>query len=144
MRRALSILSMLAEPIALLGIVLALLWAAQTVLIPVRVGGWSMGPALSPGDVVLIRADGKPVVGDIVLLRSPGHEPVLHRVVELLDDGAVRTKGDANATADLAPTPPGEVVGRSVAVIPVGAWVARWKGRSTCATMASQPNSARR
>jgi signal peptidase I len=144
MRKALSILTMLAEPLAILGIVLALLWASQTVLLPVRVGGWSMGPTLSAGDVVLVRLGARPVQGDIVLLRSPGHEPVLHRVVELLDGGAVRTKGDANAVADLALATPSEVVGRSVGVIPVGALVARWKGRSACATMTSQPNSTRR
>jgi signal peptidase I len=144
MRRALSIAAMLAEPLAILGIVLSLLWAAQTVLIPVRIGGWSMGPTLAPGDVVLVRPGTRPVEGDIVLIRSPDHEPVVHRVVELLDGGSVRTKGDANAVADLAPSTPAEVVGRGVAVIPVGTWVARWKGRSACATMASQPNSARR
>jgi signal peptidase I len=143
MRKALPILAMIAEPLGILGVVLALLWASQGALIPVRVGGWSMGPTLSAGDVVLVRPGARPVQGDIVLVRSPGHKPVLHRVVELLDGGAVRTKGDANAVADMAPATPSEVVGRSVGVIPAGAWVAWWRGRSACATMTSQSNSTR-
>ena len=93
----------LAEPVAAVGIVLALAWAAQTVVAPVRVAGWSMGPALYPGDIALVRLGARPVVGDIVLVRASGHEPVLHRVVELRDGGAVRTKGDANEIPDREP-----------------------------------------
>jgi signal peptidase I len=134
----------LAEPVAILGIVLAVAWAAHTVVMPVRVGGSSMSPALHPGDVVFVRLGSKPVAGDIVLVRSPGHAPLLHRVVALLDGGAVRTKGDANAIDDLEIARPAEVVGRSVAAVPIGRWLARWKGQSACATMTSQPNTARR
>lgn len=141
MRKALSLL---AEPLAVLGIVLALVWATHSVIVPVRVAGWSMGPALSPGDVVLVRLGAKPIVGDIVLVQAAGHGPVLHRVIELADGGAVRTKGDANDVADLELTEPAQIAGRCVAVVPVGAWLARWRGDSSCASMASQSNSTRR
>ena len=133
----------LAEPVAVLGIVLVLAWAAHTVVTPVRVGGSSMSPALRPGDVVFVRLGSRPVVGDIVLISVSGHAPLLHRVVSLLDGGALRTKGDANAVDDLETARPAEVVGRSVAVLPIGSWLARWKGQSACATMSSQPNTAR-
>lgn len=138
------VLLRLAEPVAVLGIVVVMAWGAHSVLAPVRVGGWSMGPALVPGDIVLVRLGSKPVPGDIVLVRKRGHAPVLHRVIALLDGGAVRTKGDANASADALTAEPDEVEGRSVAVVPVGAWVARWKGASACDTMTSQSNSTRR
>jgi signal peptidase I len=137
-------LAWVAEPLAIVGIVLALTFAAHTVLAPVRVGGWSMGPALCPGDIALVRLGDKPIVGDIALVREPGHQPVLHRVVEVMDGGSVRTKGDANAVADRTPVTAPEVAGRCVAVLPVGAWIARWRGQSAYATMASQPNNTRR
>ena len=133
----------LAEPLAILGIVLLVVWAAHTIVMPVRVTGWSMGPALQPGDIVLVRLGAQPVVGDIALVRAPGHAPVLHRVVELLDGGAVRTKGDANDVVDMAAATRAEVSGRGVAVIPIGALIARWRGQPAYATMASQPNSTR-
>ena len=141
MRRALI---WLAEPLAILGIVLALAWAAHTVVTPVRVGGWSMSPTLTPGDIVLVELGAKPVEGDIVLVRAAGHAPVLHRVVALLDGGSVRTRGDANSVDDLEPARPGEIAGRSVAVLPIGSLIARWRRRPAYATMASQPNSTRR
>ena len=134
----------LAEPVAIVGIVLALMWAAHTVVTPVRVGGWSMSPTLAPGDIVFVRLGSKPVPGDIVLVRAAGHAPVLHRVVELLDGGSVRTRGDANPIDDLEPATPAEVAGRGVAVLPIGSIMARWRGDAPYATIASQPNSTRR
>jgi signal peptidase I len=133
-----------AEPLLVLGIVLALMFASHHLVTPVRVGGWSMSPSLVPGDVVFVQLGAKPVAGDVVLVRAAGHEPVLHRAVELLDGGAVRTKGDANEVVDFEPARPGEVSGRGIAVLRVGAWIARWKGQPVYATMASQPNSVRR
>lgn len=126
-----------------LAVAFALVWAGHTVILPVRVAGWSMHPALSVGDVVLVRLGARPVPGDVVLVRPAGRAPVLHRVVELLDNGAVRTKGDANLVADARTVPAADVLGRSVAVIPVGAIVDRWRARSACATMATQSNSDR-
>lgn len=45
----------LAEPIAVAGIVAALLWGVAITWQPMRVGGMSMYPALSAGDLVLVR-----------------------------------------------------------------------------------------
>jgi signal peptidase I len=137
----LRVVKWLAEPVAIVGIVLALTWAAGQAVTPVRVAGRSMSPALTPGDVVVVRLGATPVPGDIVLIRAPGHRQVLHRVVELMDDGAVRTKGDANAVPDSELATPSEISGRTVAVLPLGAWLARWRGQPAYATMASQPNS---
>ena len=44
-----KVLTWLAEPVAVLGIVLALAWAAHSLVSPVRVAGGSMAPALQPG-----------------------------------------------------------------------------------------------
>jgi signal peptidase I len=134
----------IAEPLALAAIALAVVWAAHHMLTPVRVAGWSMSPTLVPGDIVLVRVGARPIVGDIVLLEAPGHQPVLHRVTRVLDSGSVTTKGDANQVADLEPSSSGAIAGRAVAIVPVGRWLARWRGRQPSATMASQSNSAKR
>jgi signal peptidase I len=141
MRRALL---WLAEPLAVLGIVLALVWVAHALVAPVRVAGGSMLPTLAPGDVALVALGRPPIPGDIALIRVPGHEQVLHRVVEAVDGGAVRTRGDANPVADFELVPAAHVAGRCIGVVPVGSWVSRWKGRSAYASMQSQPNSTRR
>jgi signal peptidase len=137
-------LAKLAEPLFLLAIVLVTSWAAVHVVTPVRVAGWSMSPTLWPGDVVLVRVGSRPISGDIVLVQASGHQPVLHRVVDLMDGGFARTKGDANDVADLEPVAPGEIRGRAVAVVPLGRWFARWRGQPSYATMASQSNSTTR
>jgi len=133
----------LAEPAAIAGIVLALAWVAHSFVTPVYVGGASMAPALMPGDIAFVALGSRPIPGDIALIRAPGHEQVLHRVVETADGGAVRTKGDANRVADFEPVPGGEVAGRCVAFLPAGEWLAWWRGRAAYATIASQPNSTR-
>ena len=138
------VLLWLAEPVAVLGIVLALVWAAHSLVTPVRVAGASMAPTLAPGDIALVALGRRPIAGDIALIRVPGHEQVLHRVVEVADRGAVRTRGDANPVADFEMVPAGHVAGRCIGVVPVGTWLARWRGREAYASMTSQSNSTRR
>jgi len=136
-----KLVAWLAEPVAVIGIVLALGWAAHFVLEPVRVAGGSMAPTLQPGDIVFVMLGSRPIPGDIALIRAPGHEQVLHRVVSLGDGGALRTRGDANPVADRDLVPAADVAGRCTAVLPVGRWLASWRGRPGYATIASHPNS---
>ena len=138
------VLSWLAEPVAVLGIVLLLVWVDHSLVTPVRVDGGSMAPTLSPGDVALVAVGRRPIPGDIALIRSPGHEQVLHRVIEIADGGSIRTKGDANAVADFEPVPAGAVAGRCIGVVPLGKLMARWRGSGAYASITSQPNSTRR
>ena len=138
------VLSWLAEPVAILAIVLLLVWVARSLVTPVRVDGASMAPALTPGDIALVALGRRPIPGDIALIRSPGHEQVLHRVVEIGDGGSTKTKGDANPVADFEPVPAGQVVGRCIGVVPLGKLVARWRGSGAYASITSQPNSTRR
>jgi signal peptidase I len=94
--------------------------------VPVRVKGGSMRPALRHGDVVLVRRDVMPAEGEIALLRS-GPAFVLHRVRVVRGNGALVTRGDANPVDDFRETPRRDVRGEVVAVIPVGAFVERWR-----------------
>jgi signal peptidase I len=125
-------------------LVAAIAFGALRAFEPVRVAGGSMHPALHAGDLVLVARAREPSQGEIALVRLPGRGPVLHRVVELSDDGTVRTQGDANSAADLDPVATAHLSGTVVGVVPVGRWVARWRGDACCATLSAQPNSARR
>lgn len=109
------------------------------------VAGGSMGPALEPGDVCIVRRHGEQVeVGDVVLLARPGWPGgVLHRVVGFTSGGDVRTRGDANPTCDRDPTAPEDVLGEVVAVLRVGGAV-RWFGQFAGGTLCHQSQTARR
>ncbi len=66
----------------------------------------SMEPEIPTGSVVVVTP--KPLrevrVGDVIVFNAPTDgRPVTHRVIEVLEDGnrpLIRTKGDANASAD--------------------------------------------
>ncbi len=111
---------------------------------PVRVTGWSMHPALHPGDVVVVRKTRQVSVGEVILFQAPGHGAVLHRVVGVDRTGVVRTRGDSNAIPDRAALERRDVVGPVRIVVPVGRLLARWREGDACATMTVQTNSTRR
>ena len=76
----------------------------------------SMEPALSVGDLLLIREADSYEVGDIIVYQS-GSLAVVHRLTSLDGDRAV-AKGDANNTAD-EPIPVTEIRGRVTAALPM-------------------------
>ncbi len=79
----------------------------------------SMEPTLSVNDLVFVHAQDNYEIGDVVVYQS-GHSLVIHRIVEMRDDGYI-TKGDANNTDD-GWISPEAVKGRMVFHIPfVGA-----------------------
>lgn len=84
--------------------------------------GGSMEPAVVPGDVVVYRRSAADIrVGDIVYFEHPEWpRGVVHRVAEVLPDGSVRTRGDANAADDRDPVPRRRIRGVGTAVIPLG------------------------
>ncbi|NHC15008.1 signal peptidase I [Motilibacter deserti] len=108
------------------------------VLLVLALGGWgllavalgadvrvvvtgSMAPAVTPGTVVVTTAPDRPLApGQVVVFRRPGSpdETVTHRVVAVLPDGSVQTKGDANAVGDGPAVPRADVVGVARLAIP--------------------------
>lgn len=84
----------------------------------------SMRPALSMGDVVV----GKPVtvgdrvaVGRVYVFDDPAagaDRLMVHRVVELRDDGDYTTAGDANDVTDITPITRADLVARGVLLAP--------------------------
>lgn len=87
----------------------------------------SMQPAISPGDVVIVRDVPAETIekGDVITYEfdggAGGVERRTHRVVEAVEreDGRhFRTKGDANEDPDQRLVPAGAVVGRVLVTIP--------------------------
>lgn len=86
----------------------------------------SMEPALSTGDLIIIREEEHYQQGDIVVFQS-GTMPVVHRIVNI-DGELVITKGDANNIPD-DPIPISSVKGKVIADIPAVGYVI-WKIKS--------------
>ena len=86
----------------------------------------SMEPAIDTGSIVLLKhVDGAPEVGDVVTVPVPAEAQadgypaeVLHRVIEVTEDGLVRTQGDNLDKPDPFAVPVSEVTERAVTVIP--------------------------
>jgi signal peptidase I len=93
------------------------------------VEGASMEPALSRGDLVLVRAGGDPTVGDVVLYRDPEMGVrVLHRVTSI-ESGRLVLQGDANDFVDDARPLPSEVIGSYWFSIPRAGAMLLWLAR---------------
>jgi signal peptidase len=86
-------------------------------------GGWqpsvvlsdSMAPRIASGDVVVSAAvdPAELRAGQVVLFTRPDGTDarVMHRIVAVLPDGSLRTRGDANVVADTAAVPADHVLG---------------------------------
>jgi len=81
----------------------------------------SMEPAITAGSVVYVsqyREDESISTGDIVSFQA-GDAMVTHRIVSVdREHGMAVTKGDANRTEDLTPTPYGSLIGKEVFHLP--------------------------
>jgi hypothetical protein len=91
--------------------------------VAVTAGGFSMWPAIRPGDTVVIgpRGEGPPAAGQIVALRRDGGF-VLHRITRVITDSGrmlIVTCGDAAARAD-EPAGPETIIGVVLSVTRAG------------------------
>lgn len=102
-------------------------FALLVVAIPLATGGeWrtvqtgSMEPAISSGDVVLVTSDNPVEIGDVIAFSDPlqPDRDILHRVVDISDQGLLTTKGDANDVDDPWQISPSEVIGTQSLSIP--------------------------
>jgi len=98
-------------------------WRAEAVL------SGSMAPEIEPGDVVLVSPLRPSLVrpGEVIAFRDPAMPRTLvHRVVAVLPNGELRTKGDANAAPDSDPVPARNVLGVARLRIPAVALPFYW------------------
>ena len=89
----------------------------------VVVQGHSMEPTFQLGDALIVKANPRPHVGDIIVFHIPAGEPaagkmVVHRVRAIRADGSYQTQGDNRTTADSFHTTDGDVMGSPVRSIP--------------------------
>ncbi len=68
------------------------------------VGSYSMVPTLEIGDLVVLLpphvTNMKTLLGKVVVYNSPLREEIIHRVIRVVDNECVETKGDANPVPD--------------------------------------------
>ena len=86
--------------------------------------GGSMTPTIPVGAAVVASrtAPESLRVGDVITIRADNGVVFTHRIVEIdtsETDHWLRTKGDANATADASPIPEASVVGKVVLALPL-------------------------
>ncbi len=83
----------------------------------------SMEPILRFGDIVLVNTNHrKAVEGDVIAFQSGGNV-VVHRVANVLDNGAYITKGDANENEDFQPVEQDAVIGIVYGRLRHSAWL---------------------
>ena len=102
-----------------------LVWAAAVSLwhgsAPVLVASGSMGPSVRAGDLVVLEPfhSQELTPGTVIRFDDPsGRGSVLHRIVEIDEDGDLRTKGDANAVVDSSAVEAGRVTGVGSVLVP--------------------------
>jgi signal peptidase I len=86
------------------------------------VRGGSMEPSIAPGDIVVYRRSVRVVEpGDVVLFEHPEWpHGVVHRVREVLPDGRLVTRGDANPAVDREPLDRRRIRGVAAFIVPSG------------------------
>jgi signal peptidase len=105
----------------------ALLLAVQTSIIPGYeakiVQSGSMEPAIKTGALIIVKAEERYMVDDVVTFTTRGTSdiPTTHRIIEdglRAGDLVYFTKGDANATADQELVLPANIIGKVILAIP--------------------------
>lgn len=89
----------------------------------VVVTGGSMEPTLSAGDLCIYRRTASVRPGQVVVFEREGAGLVVHRAVTVGLRGEVRSKGDANESADRELVAPERVCGPVMLALPIG-WLA--------------------
>ncbi len=90
----------------------------------------SMEPVYYKGDMLLVVGTEDIEVSDVIIYQNPTTNlPIVHRVIEITEDGRYITKGDNNALDDVtggivpAPIPHSALHGKSIFKMPYLGWV---------------------
>lgn len=121
-RLAIDVLLLLATAAAAYALWPASLGGSSRIIV---VQGHSMEPTYQLGDLLLVRTDASPEVGDVVVFRIPADEPgggslVVHRIIGRRADGSAITQGDNRTTPDPYHVRPHDIVGRPLTSVPHG------------------------
>ena len=80
----------------------------------VQILSGSMEPALHTGSVVIVQETKDVEEGDIVFFITEDYIPVIHRYIDVDEDGNMITKGDNNPKEDLEPLTVDRIQGKVV------------------------------
>lgn len=83
----------------------------------VVVSSGSMAPALRTADIVVTGPPRRPLPTGAVINYRSGDRSIIHRIVEVTDEG-YRTQGDANPAPDTAPVTDADIEGVGAMVVP--------------------------
>lgn len=110
-------------------------WAALPAVFfawqPILITSGSMGPTVSPGDIILIGeppSDELLSQGAVITFPDPDVPGglVTHRIDFVREDGLYRTRGDANGSPDSTPVDPDDVVGVGRLLVPLVGLPVMW------------------
>lgn len=92
----------------------------------------SMEPAIQTGSLVFAEPELSDAVksGDAVAYKLTDGPVVVHRLVEVADDGTYLMKGDANGAADMETVDPSQVIGPVSRVVPKAGYLAQYLMRT--------------
>lgn len=81
----------------------------------------SMEPVIPVGGIVITYPTRDYNVGDIIVFHNPNKtsEIITHRIIEKINERAVKTKGDANDSVDITAIPTFLIRGEVVLIIPI-------------------------
>ena len=89
----------------------------------------SMVPTFYKGDMLIVRGSEDYLVGEIVVYENPKTKlPIVHRIINITEEGYYITKGDNNPVADPGyitegPIPKEVIQGKVILTIPYLGWV---------------------
>lgn len=140
--RTQSPLRLLATGVLLVAVVFGWKWLAPTAVggssSYIITHGISMEPKYQEGDLVIARTAESYAVGDVIAYKSENlSQPVMHRIVEITDEGFV-TKGDSNSWLDTDRPTDADVIGEAWLHLPgVGKWLAKARSPLVAAVLIS-------
>ncbi len=57
---------------------------------------WPLRTGFDKGDIMLVWGRFEPEIGDVIIFNANTQHPIIHRIVNIKDDGTIETKGDNN------------------------------------------------
>ncbi len=86
---------------------------------------WPLRTGFDKGDIMVVYGRFEPKVGDVIIFNANTQHPIIHRIINIKEDGTLETKGDNN-NAQLPiekNVPEGTVIGKAVFRIPKLGWL---------------------
>jgi len=85
---------------------------------------FKMSNGFNKGDLIILHTKENAEVGDVLVFWGTRSDPIIHRIVEVTDDGYI-TKGDHNSRED-GTVNPDNVIGKALFRVPYLGWIKIW------------------